>query len=93
MNKKEAKEVLSKLLSDYQAKSYNELQLLLNSQNTIEVKTDAGVKYQIEFQAVWDNKENGNLRIMGSIDDGGLRSLMPLTDDFIISPSGEFLGE
>ena len=56
MNKKEAKEVLSKLLADYRAKSYSELQLLINLQNTTEVKTDAGVKYQIEFQAVWDNK-------------------------------------
>jgi hypothetical protein len=30
---------------------------------------------------------------MGSIDDGGLSAFSPLTDDFIITPDGGFIGE
>jgi len=93
MNKEEAKVVLSKLLADYKAKSYNDLRYLLNKQDTSEVTANSGAKYQIEIQAVWDDKTDGNLRIMGSIDDGGMRAFMPLTDDFIITPNEKFVGE
>ncbi len=74
-------------------KSYNELQYLLNEQDTPEVKTESGAKYQLEIQAVWDDKKDGNLRVMGSIDDGGLRAFKPITNDFIITPNGTFIGE
>jgi hypothetical protein len=30
---------------------------------------------------------------MVSIDDGGLRAFYPITEDFIMSPSGAFVGE
>jgi len=93
MNKEEAKVVLSELLADYKAKSYTDLRYLLNKQDTSEVTANSGAKYQIKIQAVWDDKRDGNIRIMGSIDDGGMRAFMPLTDDFIITPNGEFVGE
>lgn len=93
MNKEEAEVVLSKLLAGYKANSYSDLLRLLNTQDTSEVTADSGATYQVEFQAVWDDKEDGNLRIMGCIDDGGMRAFMPLTDDFIMTPNGEFVGE
>lgn len=93
MNKEEAISVLNTLLSKYRDKSYNELQYLLNEQDTLEVKTESGTKYQLEIQAVWDDKKDGNLRVMGSIDDGGLRAFKPITNDFIITPNGTFIGE
>ncbi len=93
MNKEEAKTILEKLLSAYREKSYKELQYLLETQDTSKVTAESGVKYQIEFQAVWDDKKDGDIRIMGAIDDGGLRAFMPLTDDFIMSPNGDFVDE
>ena len=57
------------------------------------ISGESGTKYQIEIQACWDDKPFNNVRIIGSIDDGGIRALSPITDDFIISPSGEFIGE
>jgi len=93
MNKKEAKDFLIKFLDEYRAKSYSDLQYLLNTQDTLEVSADSGGKYQVEIQAVWDDKNGGNLRVIGAIDDGGLRAFVPLTDDFIISPAGEFIDE
>ena len=93
MNKEEAKILLNTLLAKYRAKTYNDLQYLLNEQDTSEVEAESGAKYQLEIEAVWDDKKDGNLRVMGAIDDGGLRAFMPLTNHFIISPNGEFIGE
>ena len=93
MNKEEAIGVLNTSLSKYRAKSYNELQYLLNEQDTLEVKAESGAKYQLEIQAVWDDKKDGNLRVMCSIDDGGLRAFKPISNDFIITPNGTFIGE
>src|SRR5205807_9836250 len=33
-----------------------------------------------------------NLRVIVSVDDGGLRAFVPLTDSFIVSPEGLFVG-
>jgi len=35
---------------------------------------------------VWDAQENGPLRVIVSIDDGGWRAFAPLTGDDLISP-------
>lgn len=93
MDKEEAKIVLNTLLAKYRAKTYNDLQYLLNEQDISGVEAESGAMYQLEIQAVWDDKKDGNLRVMGSVDGGGLRAFMPLTSDFIISPNGEFIGE
>ena len=93
MNKEEAKSVLGKALGVYRTKTYNELRHLLETQDTSEVTAESGTNYQLEIQAVWDDEESGNLRVMGSIDDGGWRAFMPLTDDFIIAPDGKFIDE
>ena len=47
--------------------------------------------YEIEVQAFYDDAETGTLRIIVAVDDGGLSAFMPLTDDFLITPSGELL--
>jgi len=93
MNKEEAKIILSELLSEYRGQSYKTLCRLLDAQDISETTSESGAKYQVEFQANWDDKDNGNLRVIGSIDGGGLQSFIPITEDFIISPNGEFLGE
>jgi hypothetical protein len=93
MNKEEARSVLAKALSEYRTKTYSELLYLLESQDTSEVTAESGTNYQLEIQAVWDDKENGNLRVMGSLDDGRWRVFTPLTDDFIMAPDGTFVGE
>jgi hypothetical protein len=57
------------------------------------VALDDGGKYQIELQAFWDDQPDGNIRVLGSIDDGGMQSIFPLSSDFIVSPDGQFVGE
>lgn len=35
----------------------------------------------------------GAVRVLGSIDDGGLRSFWRISQDFILAPDGKFVGE
>ena len=93
MDREEAKGILVKELELYRQRSYNDLVYLVGAQDTTEIKAPSGIVYQLEFQATWDDKKNGNLRVMGTIDDGGFRAFFPLTHDFIIAPNGTFVGE
>jgi hypothetical protein len=96
MNKAEARVILESELGKYRYLSYQELSGLIDSPRNFQVLGPTGCEYQLEVQAFWDQprKPGGDLRIIASIDDGGLLSaLIPLTQDFIITPEGKFVGE
>ncbi len=93
MNKEEPEQILAEELAKYRSRSYEELKKLLSNVDAYEVASDAGVGYQIEVEAVWDDKPEGDLRVVAGIDDGGWRAFSPLLGDFIISPNGDFVGE
>jgi hypothetical protein len=96
MNKTEARIVLDKELIHFRAQSHEQLQQLIKSPLVIEREGETGVSYQIEIQAFWDNPRDvgGDIRVIGSIDDGGILSAMsPLSSDFIKDPDGKFIGE
>lgn len=93
MNGKEAKALLQIELARYRKSSYTELQRLLNTQDVYEIAGASGVRYYVEIEAFWDNRKFGNLRVVGAIDDGGLRAFFPVSDSFILSPEGKFHGE
>jgi len=59
----------------------------------LEVRGPSDASYQLEVEAVWDKRPVGNLRVFGHIDDGGLRAVLPLTEDFIMAPDGSFVCE
>jgi hypothetical protein len=40
-----------------------------------------------QSQFFWDDKRKRNVRVIGSIDDGGIRAFVPLTRSLLISPS------
>ena len=94
MDKKEAKQILQKELLALRDRPYSDL-LVMASQEpfTNERIGQSGKSYQIEIQVFPDDKTSGNLRVMGSIDDGGLRAFFPISDDFIKNPLNEFIGE
>jgi hypothetical protein len=94
MDRARAEEILSAVLDEYRLMSYAELTQLIRSGPAVElVTTPGGDQYQIELQVFWDDSTGGNVRVLGSIDDGGLRALFTLTDDFIMNSSGELVGE
>ena len=93
MNKQEALQMLREHLSRYRERPYAELVELQDSQEVCEVTAESGVKYNLEFQAFIDEPSKRTLRVLGSIDDGGIRAFIPLSEDFIIAPDGSFIGE
>ena len=94
MNKEEAKQIIGAEIEQFRAKPYLELVQMIGAEPiTVERTAPSGQCYQIEIEAFWDGKRNGDVRVVGCIDDGGLRAFVPLTDDFIKSSSNEFIGE
>lgn len=93
MNSAEARAILLEESAKYRAKSYEDLLTLLGHQDCYEVEGPSWVRYQLEIQAVWDNKPNDVLRVMAAIDDRGIRAFFPMMDDFLITPDGRFVGE
>ena len=96
MNKIEAQKILNEELQGFRDKSYEELQHLMGSPHVIERNGASRTLYTIEVEVFWDNpkKVGGDLRVIGSIDDGKfLSSLSPLSSDFIMDPASNIIGE
>lgn len=93
MDKDEARGILAGVISGLRERPYGELRGLLGEPEVREVTGQAGAAYQIETQVFWDAAPGGDLRVIASIDDGGLSAFKPLSDDFIVGPDGSFVGE
>ena len=94
MDKEEARQILGEEVAKLRQRSYDDLRdSLLRGSQTFEVVGPSGTDYQVEIDAVWDSKKDGPLRVFALIDDGGIRSLAPMSDSFIVAPDGSFLGE
>jgi hypothetical protein len=94
-DKTEARTILVEYLNRYRARSYAELAAWAREDriDDTEVVAPSGTRYQIEVNFFWDSKKNGDVRVMGAIDGGVISAFFPLTDSFILSPEGKFIGE
>ena len=93
MNKAAARALINQELDKLRRLPYKELLGLRDRPVSSWLTGEDGKQYQMEVQAFWDGKRDGDLRVMVSIDDGGLRAFFPLSGDFIVSPDGSFVGE
>lgn len=67
----------------------------------IEGVASDGTQYQVEFQALWDDKPHGDVRVVGDLSAEPQRPLLgfipvytpDVTDSFIMSPDGRFVDE
>ena len=92
MDKREAQDLLQEYLIDLKSRSYQEWKTVIGESTHVEKKGPSGTIYQIEFGVFWDSEVGGNMRVMVSIDDGSIiRSIIPLTIGFLISPEGEII--
>lgn len=85
MDREEALQLLEARLDEYRHLSYAEATAKIGSEDVVEVTGPSGTTYQIEVQLVWDGRPHGDVRVLGAVDDGGLRAFMPLTADVLIS--------
>ena len=86
----EARALLDRRLTELRQQSYEQLRDDWLGQADSEDYTGAnGEWYQVETQALWDDKKAKHLRVVVSVDEDG----KSLTDSFIIAPDGSFIGE
>ena len=94
MDNEEAATLLEAELAQFRSESYGALVARMSGGPiNFERSTQSGRTYQIEIQIFWDGRPNENIRVMGSIDDGGWRAFVPLCRDFIKAPDDSFVGE
>ena len=93
MDKAEAQSELTKAICQLRNLEYDDLVSRIDRPKTFTVTADSGIEYQLEVQVFWDGKQRKNICVMVSIDDGGMRAFFPISNDFIMSPNGEFVGE
>jgi len=95
MDTAEARALLTTEMEKLRGKPYADLVTLVGDDRNYEIVGPSGVTYYLDIQAFWDDprKPNENLRVMGAIDDGGLRAYAPMCDSFAIERTGAFVGE
>ena len=94
MNSEEALTILRERIRRLRDLSYRELLFYRNNPTAEEVIAPSGQAYQIEVEALWDERPDSDLRVIAAIDDGSLRSAtLPLVQDFMIRPDGTIVGE
>jgi len=93
MDTPEARRILAERLARYRTLSYAQLVARHDHVEGEEIAGPGKKFWQLEFQVVWDNKPNGDVRVLGAIDDGGSRAFVPVMDSFIKAPNSEFVDE
>jgi hypothetical protein len=94
MKKAAFQALLSPIVADYRKRPYEYwLSRVERDPIHFQFATDSGTECQVEINAFWDDHPGGNIRVLFAIDDGGWRACLPVTDDFIITRDGTFVGE
>lgn len=89
MADEEAKGVLRAEVIKLRPSGYEGLvERLAGKKETVEIVGLSGTTYHVELEGFWDDDEHRDLRVVVSIDDGGLRAFLPFTDSFTIDPTG-----
>ena len=86
MDRVKAKWLLLRSMVEYRRLPYDKLRAMIGDPKVFEIVGTSGTKYQIEIDSIWDHKPGGDIRILGSIDDGGWRACCPLGYSDLISP-------
>lgn len=86
MNEREARDELRKVLDALEASGYPSLRGWVDTNEAFEAKAESGSVYQFEITILWDHKPEGAIRVLGSIDDGGIRAFFPLSESRLVPP-------
>jgi len=84
MNKQEAYKIAVMELESYEDLPYRELKLMVGENITKTTTSASGVKYQIDTQLLWDDKNQTNIKVMVSVDDMGWFVFSPITESILV---------
>jgi hypothetical protein len=80
MNEQEAQAILESHLSHYRALTHEELAALVGGAS--------GAQYCVEVEVSWEDPSRGTIRVLVSIDGGGVRGRVPLCAGCVVAPDG-----
>lgn len=86
MNRSVALKILSTHLDSLLEQGYATLAAQIGTDQYSEVIGNTGIAYQLEITFLWDHQPNGAIRLIGSIDDGGLSAFLPVTISHLVEP-------
>ncbi len=84
--------LLEDALARHRADSYADLVAGIGRTHVRSVRGSDGRSYDIEIEMMWNDQPGGAVRVLGAIDDGSERAFLPISDDFIMDPSGRVIG-
>lgn len=94
MDKNAYLDLLAPIVADYRTRGYAFwLPYVTGDVIVLDATAPDGTKCCVEINAMWDDKPNGNIRVIAAIDDGGWRAISPVSDSFIIAADDTFVGE
>lgn len=80
MNTQQAEAVLEEIISEFGNLSYEHLAGMIGQKPHRRRVHD----FNVVIEVVWDNKADGDVRVLGAIDDGSIRAFLPLSRDEIV---------
>jgi hypothetical protein len=93
MSREIARAIIEDRLKELRKFSYGELVKLVGQIPCDRVNGPDGEEYQVEIETRWDSKASGNIRVIVTVDGPGASAFRPLTEAFIMSADGSFVGE
>ncbi|HET7599524.1 MAG TPA: hypothetical protein VFK09_04495 [Gemmatimonadales bacterium] len=93
MSEHVARSLLHTALDEYRRRAYADLVGGIGRPDVRTARGADGREYEIEIEAMWDDRPGGVLRVLGAIDDGSFRAFLPLSEEFLLSPEGRIVGE
>ena len=93
MSREIARAIVEGKLKELQKFSYGELVKLVGQVSCDRINGPDGEEYQVETETRWDGKTGSNIRVIVAVDSPGVNAFVPLTEAFIISADGSFVGE
>jgi hypothetical protein len=93
MDQNEARQLLEAQVGEWRLRSYAELAGEVGRWRRFETTGPSGEHYEGHIQVFWQDLAHGPIKVIGSIDDGGWRTFVPLMTDFTVTPDGASSGE
>jgi hypothetical protein len=93
MDNQEAISLLERELDSFRQESYADLVRRIGQGPVVREQQGSKGTLILEIEFLWDGPVGGDVRVLGSVDDGGWRAFVPITRSFIKSADGSFVGE
>ena len=91
MDPDEARQLLETQVEEWRHRSYAELSREVGRWRRFETTGPSGQHYEGYIQVFWQGGADGPVKVIGSIDDGGWRTFVPLVTNFTVTPDGTLL--